>query len=122
MGAIHARSLAASDSIDVVAVVDAVPAVATAVAREVGAVPYSSPGALFDRGDVEAWLVATPTATHPAVVTMAIEAGLHVLCEKPLALDLAESEAVSDLAQSGKRILQLGFWRRFSPPWATART
>ena len=121
MGAIHARSLAPCDSIDVVAVVDAVPAVADAVAGDIGAAPYSSPDALLGRADIEAWLIATPTATHPAVATMALEAGLHVLCEKPLALEPAESEAVATVARSSGRILQLGFWRRFSPPWAAAK-
>ena len=121
MGAIHARALAASDSIDVVAVVDTVPAVADAVADEIGARPYSSPAGLLERDDIEAWLIATPTATHPDVVATALEAGLHVLCEKPLALDLAESEAIGALARSEGRVLQLGFWRRFSPPWAAAK-
>lgn len=122
MGAIHARSLAACDTIDVTAVVDAVPEVADVVAHDIGAQSYSSPAALLERDDVEAWLIATPTATHPAVVTTAIEAGLHVLCEKPLALDANESEAIGALAREAGRVIQLGFWRRFSPPWAAAKS
>ena len=121
MGAIHARSLATSDSIDAVAVVDAVPAVGDAVAHEIGARSHSSLAGLLEQDDIEAWLIATPTATHPAMVTTALEAGLHVLCEKPLALDLDESEAIGVLAESTGRVLQLGFWRRFSPPWAAAK-
>ena len=121
MGSIHARSLAACDSIDVDAVADAVPAVADAIAEEIGARASSSPAALLERDDIEAWLIATPTATHPAVVATALEAGLHVLCEKPLALDLDESETIGALAASAGRVLQLGFWRRFSPPWAVAK-
>ena len=121
MGAIHARSLAARDSIHLAAVVDAAADVAGLVAGEIGASAYTSTAALLERDDIEAWLVATPTATHPAVVATALEAGLHVLCEKPLALDMTESETIGALAVSAGRVLQLGFWRRFSPPWAAAK-
>jgi len=121
MGAIHARSIAECVSIDVTAVVDSAADVAGLVAGEIGASAYTSTAALLERDDVEAWLVATPTATHPAVVATALEAGLHVLCEKPLALDTAESEAIGSLAAAAGRVLQLGFWRRFSPPWAAAK-
>lgn len=121
MGALHAETVAGMDAINVVAVADSVPDVAGRVAAQTGAQPYSSLGELSGRDDVEAWLIATPTTTHPAVVDLAIDAGLHILCEKPLALDLAESERLGARAAAAGLVMQIGFWRRFSPPWVAAR-
>ena len=66
-------------------------------------------------------MIATPTITHPEVVRLALGAGVHVFCEKPLALDPAESDALGTEAESRGLLLQVGFWRRFAPPWAVAR-
>ena len=121
MGALHAETLAAAESIDVVAVADSISDVAGRVADQIGADGYESLDTLTERDDVEAWLIATPTTTHPSVVEMALEAGLHILCEKPLALDLAESKRLGALAAAGGKVLQVGFWRRFAPPWVAAR-
>ncbi|MGB5731082.1 MAG: Gfo/Idh/MocA family oxidoreductase, partial [Acidimicrobiia bacterium] len=85
MGALHAEKLAEIDSIDVVAVADAQLDVAERVAASIGADGYESLEALSKRDDVTAWLIATPTTTHPMSVEIAREAGRHVLCEKPLA-------------------------------------
>ncbi|MFQ5556450.1 MAG: Gfo/Idh/MocA family oxidoreductase [Acidimicrobiales bacterium] len=121
MGAFHAHALTDVSAVDVVAVADSRGDHARSVARDVGAVPYGSPAALLERDDVDAWLIATPTVTHPGMVDAALDAGLHVLCEKPLALDPDESEALGARARAAQRVLQVGFWRRFSPPWAAAR-
>lgn len=121
MGAIHAETIAPMGGIDVVAVADTSPEVARAVGERIGATAYSSLSDLAARGDVEAWLIATPTTTHPAVVSTALDAGLHVLCEKPLSLDPGESESLAARAAAENRVLQIGFWRRFSPPWMLAR-
>ena len=121
MGAVHARTVAASPLIDVVAVADTDAAAAAAVAGEIGASPSTTTDHLRDFNGIDAWLIATPTTTHPALVRMALEAGLHVLCEKPLALDTADSNRLGAEAEAADRVLQVGFWRRFSPPWATAK-
>jgi myo-inositol 2-dehydrogenase/D-chiro-inositol 1-dehydrogenase len=121
MGAVHARTVAASPLIDVVAVADTDAAAAAAVAGDIGASPSTTTDHLRDVDGIDAWLIATPTTTHPALVRMALASGLHVLCEKPLALDPADSERLGAEAESADRVLQIGFWRRFSPPWATAK-
>ena len=120
MGAFHARTVAASDLIDVVAVADVDGPAAASIAAEIGAVAHSSLDQLAASGDAAAWLIATPTTTHPDVVRLALDAGVHVLCEKPLALDPAESDALGKAAEARNLRLQVGFWRRFAPPWAAA--
>ncbi|HEY5876754.1 MAG TPA: Gfo/Idh/MocA family oxidoreductase [Ilumatobacteraceae bacterium] len=126
MGAFHARSLALAgpraSGVDVVAVADASQRSLDAVsAVVVGAAAYASADEAFAHPGLEACLIATPTPTHPALVRQALAAGLHVLCEKPLSLDPAESEALGCAAADAGRVLQVGFWRRFSPPWQRAR-
>ena len=123
MGAFHARALAAAaDGIAIVAVADASQASLDAVAGVVAdAAVYSSVDEVFADRNVEACLIATPTPSHPAVVRSALAAGLHVLCEKPLSLDPEDSVRLGTLARDADRVLQVGFWRRFSPPWVEAR-
>ena len=110
------------DSIDVVAVAD--PS-ADARAAAAAAVPQArllaEPADAFEMAGVEACLLATPTPLHPAQVRAAIAAGLHVLCEKPLSLDPAESVDIDNAATRAGLILQLGFWRRYAPPWRAAK-
>ena len=63
---------------------------------------------------VEAVLVASPNAFHREQVECAFAAGRHVLCEKPIALKLADAQAMSRAAAQAGRVLQLGFHHRFS--------
>ena len=58
---------------------------------------------------------------HAEMVRDALEHGLHVLCEKPLALVTEVSKELATLATTANLVLQIGHWRRFSPPWATAK-
>lgn len=121
MGSFHARTLVGSASIEVIAVTDQNAAAAIEVAAEIGAAAIGSLDELLERRDVAAWLIATPTLTHGDVVRATLDGGLHVLCEKPLSLDATESVELGRLAADRGLVLQVGFWRRFSPPWVSAR-
>ena len=122
MGTFHARTLAALDTISVTALADVSKEQVAAVADELGGIAtYPSPETLLEASDVEAWLIATTTPSHPELVRKALGAGLHVLCEKPLALDPAVGAELSAVAQAKGLVLQVGFWRRFSPPWVRAK-
>ncbi|HZX53527.1 MAG TPA: Gfo/Idh/MocA family oxidoreductase [Ilumatobacteraceae bacterium] len=122
MGTVHARALAGIAEIKVVAVADP-SADARAAAAELfpGALLVAEPADAFEVGGVEACLLATPTPLHPAHVRSALAAGLHVLCEKPLSLDPAEAMQLHGAATGAGLVLQLGFWRRFAPPWRAAK-
>ncbi len=122
MGSYHARTLVTSDHVDVLAVADTDRQAAAVLAGEIGAAPVASLAELARRDDIEAWLVATPTLTHPEIVETALAAGMHVLCEKPLALDPAVGRRVGSAAIEAGLVLQIGFWRRFAPPWASAKS
>lgn len=64
--------------------------------------------ALLRDGGVDAVVVATPTTTHFAIVTDALNAGIHVLCEKPLCMDAADGEKLVALAKSRDVVLMVG--------------
>lgn len=71
--------------------------------------------ALLSRGGFDAVSVVTPTGAHAACVKSALEAGCHVLCEKPLGHSLAESRELVAAAERADRRLMTGFVMRFFP-------
>ncbi|MCU1636874.1 MAG: gfo/Idh/MocA family oxidoreductase, partial [Cryobacterium sp.] len=64
---------------------------------------------------IDALSVCTPHPTHEAVVTTAAEAGVHVLCEKPIATDVASAERMVQAAEHNGVTLGVVFQRRFWP-------
>lgn len=122
MGAVHMAALREVPEIDVVAIADTRESVLDAAAHDhPHAAIHADPATVLAASGVEAVLLATPTPTHPVLTAAALEAGKHVLCEKPLALDPAVSESLGSRASAQNLILQVGYWRRFSAPWVAAR-
>jgi len=81
---------------------------------------YGSLEALLENKDVEAVLIATPDKFHAQAIEIAARAGKDILCEKPLALNLADAHAaLAAVAKAGRR-LQIGFMRRYDPAYAAA--
>ena len=70
---------------------------------------------VFARPDIDAVIVATPTATHYDIVRRALESGKHVLCEKPLCPEPADARDLVDLADSVERVLMVGHVFLFNP-------
>jgi predicted dehydrogenase len=64
---------------------------------------------------VEAVSVAVPTSAHHAVVKACLEAGVHVLVEKPIAGTVAEGRELVELARQRQCLLQVGHIERFNP-------
>src|SRR3954468_5428288 len=97
-GRAHLPALKAIPDVDVVSLVDERVDLATALGSEFG-VPksYTEIRALFaDDTSLDAVVIATPTDTHADVVGVALAAGVHILCEKPLAYNLSQAR---DLAR-----------------------
>lgn len=65
--------------------------------------------------DVDAVIVATPNFTHAPIVFAAIDAGKHILCEKPLALDYPTAREMVDRAQAAGIVHMTAFTYRFVP-------
>jgi predicted dehydrogenase len=78
--------------------------------------------ALLARDDVHAVSICTPANLHGDVVRRALEAGKHVLCEKPMATSLADADAVIGTAEEHPdRTLCYGFQIRINPAFARAK-
>jgi predicted dehydrogenase len=63
----------------------------------------------------DAAVIATPPHVTPEISGRALDAGIHVLCEKPVAVSLTAAEGLAARAAASDRILQVGFKNRFSP-------
>ena len=111
-GRYHAEKMAAIEGARLVAVADIDPARAAAVAAPLGADALSDHRAL--PGRVDAVSVAVPAGVHHRVVKDLLNAGIHVLVEKPLTETVADAEEVTALAEAGGLVLQVGLIERFS--------
>ena len=75
----------------------------------------SDPRDLFRRDDVDLVDVCTPSHTHFELAWSALEAGKHVLCEKPVAYDYRDTERAADLARRSGLKTKVGLTFRYSP-------
>ena len=110
-GRYHAQKYAALPGVELVAVVDPDPERARALAAEVGTRAATSIDEVA--GSIEAASVAVPTHAHHDVATRLLEAGIHVLIEKPIAETIEQADALVALAAARGRILQVGHLQRF---------
>ncbi len=111
-GRYHAQKYAALPGVELVACVDTNPAAAARVAQEVASFATARLDDVIDR--VDAASVAVPTRHHFGVAKALLEAGKHVLVEKPLASTREEGRALVELAEAQARILQVGHLERFN--------
>lgn len=111
-GKLHAQKHAALPQANLVAVVDIDPRRADAAAAELGVEAAADYRDLL--GAVDAVSVAVPTADHYAIARAFLEAGTHVLVEKPITDDPADAKALVELARARSRVLQVGHLERFS--------
>lgn len=82
---------------------------------------YTNYHDLLSDPDIQGVIVASPTSTHPEVVTAAAQAGKAIFCEKPLALTLNDTDkAIAAVNQAGVP-LQVGFMRRFDRGYVEAK-
>jgi predicted dehydrogenase len=81
---------------------------------------FDDPVAAAAAEEVDAVVIASPTFTHAEIALAALEAGKHVLCEKPLASTLEEAEKVRSAVEGSPGSLVMGFMRRFDARFARA--
>lgn len=82
---------------------------------------FDSADKLLTSADLEAILVLTPPSTHAGFVIGALDRGLHVLVEKPMALTFPDGRRMVQAAKLSQRRLQVGFSRRFREPYRRLR-
>ncbi|MEO8521316.1 MAG: Gfo/Idh/MocA family oxidoreductase, partial [Acidobacteriota bacterium] len=113
MGRWHLEAYQRNPAIDVVAFADTSVAAAQRFAALAGGRSYGSHQELLAAEQVDGVSVCVVPAAHRQVVTDALAAGAHVLCEKPLATSLADARAMAAAADRSRRHLVAGFKFRF---------
>jgi predicted dehydrogenase len=120
LGRFHAQKYAQLPGSRLVAVVDANADAARKVAAELGVRAETDYRAILD--EVDAVSIAVPTPLHHVVGCAALQKGVHVLIEKPIATTIAEASELVVLAHARACVLQVGHLERFNPAIMAAVT
>jgi UDP-N-acetylglucosamine 3-dehydrogenase len=115
MGRNHLRVIAAHPAARLVAIADPATEVLAAASSGSGAQPFAEPLAMVAEADLDALVIATPTTTHVALALAAIERGIAVLVEKPIAATVDEGRRIADAARASGVPVQVGHVERFNP-------
>ena len=134
MGRAHLANALKIDGIDVPAVCDTDPKRRAGPAEVVGNIAFDAQGGrpddipvcetlgqMLSESELDAVLIATPTDTHAALALEALNAGLHVFCEKPISLAVESAEVMCQTAERTGRVLFIGHVVRFFPAYAEVR-
>jgi myo-inositol 2-dehydrogenase/D-chiro-inositol 1-dehydrogenase len=122
IGEVHARTLARLGHLGRFAmIVDPREAVARSLAGDLNVPKVATdPGDAFDDPDIDAVVICSPTDTHAACIEAAARAGKDIFTEKPIALDLATTDAaIAAVDRAGVR-MQVGFQRHFDRGYRAA--
>jgi len=113
LGKFHAQKYASLPDCDLVAVVDINPEAAQSVADQHGAAALADYQSLL--GHIDAVSIVVPTTWHHQVAKDFLNAGSHVLVEKPMTVTLDEADDLIAIANDHHLILQVGHLERFNP-------
>jgi predicted dehydrogenase len=116
---LHLQAIAALDDVELVGISALDRERANALAQEAGCPFFGEPRELLAL-EPDVVVVCTPHPSHPALAIEALEAGAHVLVEKPLAVQVREADAMIDAADRVGRLLGVCFQQRFRPAIAAA--
>jgi predicted dehydrogenase len=121
MGISHLAIVRSHPSVNLVAVCDTTTYVLDILSKYTGLKTYSDYKTLLAKEELDAVVVATPSRYHGEIVRAALELGIHVFCEKPFCLDLAEAKELAELAEEKGLVNQVGYHFRFVGAFREAR-
>jgi predicted dehydrogenase len=113
LGKFHAQKYAGLDDVELVGVVDADAGRAAEIAQDLGTTAYTDHREILRAVDLVS--VVVPTEHHHAVTRDCLDAGVHVLLEKPMTRTVAEAQDLVERAADRGRVLQIGHLERFNP-------
>jgi len=114
--------LAGMPKVEMTACMARTPETVDQVSRQFGfARKYTDLEALIGDSGIEAAIVATPKPTHHDIVIPLLERGIHVFCEKPMAMSIPQAEQMVACAEANGRVLMIGFNRRYAPVYDWAK-
>lgn len=108
----HADSVVDSEYADLVAVCDVDVAKGEAFAKKYNTVFCQDYKQMLAKGEIDAVSICTPSGLHSEMTVAAAEAGVHVLCEKPMAITVPQIDAMMDASEKAGIKLEVIFQRR----------
>jgi myo-inositol 2-dehydrogenase/D-chiro-inositol 1-dehydrogenase len=119
IGSVHAGILARDERVQLSSIYDVDPARSYRLALAHDARAAASSNEVIETCD--AVYITAPNTQHVALALAALDAGKHVFCEKPLAINITDAESVFAKANGSKSTFQVGHNRRFAPVYATLK-
>ncbi|TCP54335.1 myo-inositol 2-dehydrogenase/D-chiro-inositol 1-dehydrogenase [Tamaricihabitans halophyticus] len=120
IGAFHAATLNSATGVETLIIADTAVERAKQVADDLGCTAAASIDELFE-ANLDGLVIAAATDAHAELITRAVDAGLPVFCEKPVASDVAGTVAVLRHVEQAGATVQIGFQRRFDAGYLAAR-
>ncbi|HEY6329148.1 MAG TPA: DegT/DnrJ/EryC1/StrS family aminotransferase [Blastocatellia bacterium] len=120
MGRIHCEAISSHAMLSLVGVTD-VNRQARKSATRLDCRWFDTPDQMFSGGDVDAVVIATPHRQHAELSIAALRAGLHVICEKPLSVTVAQADAILDAARGAEGVFAVVHQSRFEPAYREAK-
>ena len=117
----HARSIQSLNGIQLCAVCDSNPRVASAFGAQWGVPSYDSTDAMLAQAQLDVIHILVPPDLHHSIARKALQAGLHVFLEKPMCVSVEECEDLSRLALAQKRLLAVNHNMLFSGAYRRLR-
>ncbi len=121
IGKIHAESFKSIDDTMVSAIVDVSEKAGRALAEEIDAEYFADLDFLLARDETDAFIIAVPQFLHYGIVKKIVEYGKPILCEKPVAMTLEETDKMIELVENRNIIGMTGHVIRFFPEYMKAR-
>ena len=112
MGLSHLSLVRPLPDVEVVGICDSTGYILDVLGKYTGLTTYSDYAEMLRESRPDAVVVATPTNLHEPMVRAALEAGIHVFCEKPLVLDPVQGQALVRLADEKGLVTQVGYHNR----------
>jgi predicted dehydrogenase len=111
----HINALARLSGAQVVALCDIDAGRGKARASEVGCTFFIDHRQMLDEAQPDVVVICTPHPSHATIAIDSLRSGAHVLTEKPMAIEVAEADAMIEAAERAERILVVNFQQRFRP-------
>ena len=115
IGQVRAQAIQQTEGCELIAVADVNEANAKKLAESFNAEAFKNFEAILSLIELDAVIVSTPPQFHEEIVLAALEAGKHVLCEKPLSNSVASCKAMVESAKKYNKLLTTGFNHRYFP-------
>ncbi|MEK3889786.1 Gfo/Idh/MocA family protein [Bacillus sp. FSL K6-3431] len=117
----HLPEYAMEENVEIIAVCDIVENRAEEMASTYDAIAYTDYKELLKNDDIDAVSVCLPNYLHAPITIAALQAGKHVLCEKPMAISKEEAEQMIEARQASGKKLMIAHNQRFVPSHQKAR-